>query len=136
MAVALTALLVAGLSVALQLRGREMASAASDSAVQERGSVAVGDTASTPPSGTQASEQAGDKKQALKAPLPDQPFPGQSKPPCRKAGEVEIRGGCWLAVRNLNPPCKEEGKEDAFLWKGVCYWPTYPPGREPTSSPP
>jgi len=136
MVVALTALVVAGLSVVLQLRGWEMASAASDSAVQERRSVAVGDSASTPPSGTRASEQTGDKGQGINAPLPDQPLPGQRKPPCRKAGEVEIRGGCWLAVRNLDPPCKEEGKEDAFLWKGVCYWPTYPPGREPTSSPP
>jgi hypothetical protein len=135
MVVALTALLVAGLSVALQLRGWEMASAASDSAVQERGRVAVGDRASPTPSGTQASEQAGDKGQGIRAPLPEEPFPGQKKPPCRKAGEVELRGACWLRV-DINPPCKEEGKEDAFLWKGGCYAPALPIGREPTSSPP
>jgi hypothetical protein len=135
MAVALMALLVAGLSVVLQLRGREVAPSTSDSAVQERGRVAVGDTASTPPAGTQASAQAGDEGQGLKAPLPEQSFPGQKKPPCRKTGEVEIRGGCWLRV-DVKPPCKEEDKEEAFLWKGACYLPTYPPGREPTSSPP
>jgi len=134
MAVALTALVVAGLSMALQLRGREEAPA-SDSAVQEQGNVAVGDSASTSPPGTQASERADDKQQGIRAPLPDQPFPGQKKPPCRKAGEVAIRGACWLRV-DVNPPCKEEGKEDAFLWKGACYAPALPTGREPTSSPP
>ena len=135
MAVALTALLVAGLSVALQLRGWEMAKSTSDSAVQERGRVALGDTASTPPAGTQASEQAGDKGQGIKAPLPEEPFPGQKKPPCRKTGEVELRGACWLRL-DAKPPCKEEDREEAFLWKGACYLPTYPPGREPTSNPP
>ena len=135
MVVALTALLVAGLSVALQLRGREVAPATSDSAVQERGRVAVGDTASIPPGERQASERAGDKGQGIKAPLPEDPFPGQKKPPCRKAGEVEIRGACWLRL-DTKPPCKEEGKEDAFLWKAACYAPALPIGREPTSNPP
>ncbi|HLL02454.1 MAG TPA: hypothetical protein VK539_17865, partial [Myxococcaceae bacterium] len=135
MVVALTALLVAGLSVALQLRGRAMATATSDSVGQERGRVAVGDNASTPQSGTRASEQAGDKGQGIKAPLPEEPFPGQKKPPCRKTGEVEIRGACWLRL-DAKPPCKEEDKEEAFLWKGACYGPALPLGREPTSSPP
>jgi len=45
MAVALTALLVAGLSLGVQLQGQKVAS---DRGVQERGSVAVGDGASTP----------------------------------------------------------------------------------------
>ncbi|HEX8705365.1 MAG TPA: serine/threonine-protein kinase [Myxococcaceae bacterium] len=129
-AVALTALLVAGLLVAAQLRGQGIDPSFSDRAIHERGSVAAGDSASTTPA------RSGDKKQGVRAPLPDQPFPGQSKPPCKKAGEVEIRGGCWLLL-GIKPPCKEEGKEDAFLWKGACYGPAaHPAGRQPTSSPP
>ena len=136
MAVAFTALLGAALLVAVQLRGQEVASAASDSAAQKRSSVAVGDSARTTPAGPQAPGRSDDKKQGARAPLPGEPFPGQSKPPCKKAGEVEIRGGCWYALRDLKPPCKEEGKNDAFLWKGACYGPSYPPGRPPTSNPP
>jgi hypothetical protein len=34
------------------------------------------------------------------------------------------------------PPCKEEGKEEAYDWKGACYMPSYPIGREPTADPP
>jgi hypothetical protein len=134
-AVALTALLVAGLIVAAQLRGQEEASLVSARAVQERGSVAVGDSASTAPDGTLTLGRGDDKKQGVRVPLPEQPFPGQSKPPCKKTGEVEIRGGCWLRV-DAKPPCKEEGREDAFLWKGACYAPALPTGRQPTSSPP
>jgi hypothetical protein len=134
-AVALTVLLVAGLIVAAQLRGQEEASLGSARAVQERGSVAVGDSASTAPDGTLTLGRGDDKKQGVRVPLPEQPFPGQSKPPCKKSGEMEIRSGCWLLL-GLKPPCKEEGKEEVFLWKGACYAPAYPPGREPTSSPP
>ena len=130
MAVALTALLVAGLSLVVQLQGQKVAS---DRAVHERVSVAVGDNASTAPA---APSRADEKKQGLQEPLPDQPFPGQNKPPCKKTGEVEIRGGCWHRL-DVKPPCKEEGKEEAFLWKGACYGPAGSMGRrEPTSSPP
>jgi hypothetical protein len=136
LAVAFIALLLAGLIVAVQLRGRGGATVASKRAAQESGPVAVGDSASTSPTGTKAPAQSDDKKQAVRAPLPEEPFSWQSKPPCKKSGEVEIRGGCWLALRDVKPPCKEEGKEEAYLWKGTCYAPAYSAGREPTSSPP
>jgi hypothetical protein len=136
LAVAFAAVLVAGLTVATQWRGKEDAASVTARAAQERGSVAVGDGASTLPAGTKAPLQTAEKKQGVRVPLPDQPFPGQSKPPCKKTGEVEIRGGCWHRL-DAKPPCKEEGKDDAFLWKGACYAPVYyPTRREPTSSPP
>ncbi|HLK99151.1 MAG TPA: serine/threonine-protein kinase [Myxococcaceae bacterium] len=135
MAVAFTALLAAALLVAVQLRGQDVVSATSNRAVQKRSSVAVGDSASTTPSGTEAPGRANDKRQGVRAPLPDQPFPGQSKPPCKRSGEVEIRGGCWFRL-DVKPPCKEEGKQEVYLWKGACYGPAYSGGREPTSSPP
>jgi hypothetical protein len=76
-----------------------------------------------------------DTKRVIGLPMPEKPLPSQNKPPCKRIGEVEIRGGCWHRVADAKPPCKEEGKEDAYEWKGVCYVPSYPAGREPTSNP-
>jgi hypothetical protein len=132
----LLGVLLAGLAVAVRLRGLEEAESASASKAREGGRVSVGDSASTTPAGT-ASLSPGDTKRGVTLPLPEQPFPGQNKPPCERAGEVEIRGGCWLRLTEaLKPPCKEEGKKDAYAWKGACYGPSLPFGREPTSSPP
>jgi hypothetical protein len=132
MSVALLGLVLAGLLVAVLLPGQEEVQAASGTA---GGQVAVGDSASTTPHGTHASQTDG-KKRGVKLPLPEKPFPGQNKPPCKRAGEVELRGGCWYRLADAKPPCKEEGKEDSYLWKGACYGPAYPVGREPTSNPP
>jgi hypothetical protein len=38
---------------------------------------------------------------------------------------------CWYRLADAKHPCKEEGKEDAYAWKGACYGPSYPTGREP-----
>ncbi len=135
-AVSLLVLVFAGLTVAV-LQGRQkMAQSASGTEAQEGGRVAVGDSASTTPAGTSATRLTDDKKRGIGLPLPEQPFPGQLRPPCKRIGEEAIRGGCWHRVADAKPPCKEEGKEDAYVWKGACYWPSFPIGREPTSNPP
>lgn len=52
-------------------------------------------------------------------PLPFEPFRNQAKAPCRtKTGEVEINGGCWMALEK-RPPCFENQAE----YKGKCYMP-------------
>ncbi|MDC0710055.1 serine/threonine-protein kinase [Stigmatella sp. ncwal1] len=60
--------------------------------------------------------------------MPKGPFLGQRKPPC-KSHEVEVNGGCWLALQDKRPPCGEE----TFVWKGSCYWPSFLPPRPETS---
>ena len=131
----LIGVLLTGLTVAVWLRDQGEAESSSGSRAREGGRVAVGDSASITPA-AKTSVLPGDKKRGVTLPLPEQPLPGQSKPPCKRSGEVEIRGGCWLELARLKPPCKEEGKEEAYLWKGACYRPSSPVGREPTSSPP
>jgi hypothetical protein len=133
MAVALLGLLLAGLLVAVLHPGQEGAQAALDTA---GGRVAVGDSASATSARMLTTLRTDDKKQGVALPLPEKPLPGQSRPPCKRTGEVEIRGGCWHRLADAKPPCKEEGKEDAYVWKGACYGPSYPVGREPTSNPP
>jgi hypothetical protein len=66
--------------------------------------------------------------------MPEQSLPGQNMAPCKRMDEVEIHGEYWHWVPDAKPPCKEEGKEDASLWKGACYVPSYPAGRKPTVS--
>jgi hypothetical protein len=52
-------------------------------------------------------------------PLPDKPFIDQAKAPCLpKEGEVEIHGGCWVALEK-RPPCFDSQAE----YKGKCYLP-------------
>ncbi len=63
-------------------------------------------------------------------PLPWEPFRNQAKAPCRtKAGEVEINGGCWVALER-RPPCTEIQAE----YQGKCYMPVSKDrGRPPQS---
>ncbi|WP_257453095.1 hypothetical protein [Archangium lipolyticum] len=52
-------------------------------------------------------------------PLPAKPFSDQAKAPCYpKSGEVEINGGCWVALEK-RPPCYERQAE----YQGKCYMP-------------
>ncbi len=132
----LLGVLLAGLAVAVGLRGQEGAESSSDSKARLGGRVAVGDSISTTSAESTSPPVDDKKKRGVTLALPEQPLPGQNKPPCKWAGEVEIRGGCWHELARTKPPCKEEGKGDAYLWKGACYGPAYPRGREPTSSPP
>jgi hypothetical protein len=131
----LLGVMLAGLAVAVRFQSQAGADSSADGKGREGGRVRVGDSARATPAGS-TSPLSGEKKRGVTLPLPEQPLPGQNRPPCKRSGDVEIRGGCWHRLADLKPPCKEEGKEDAYLWKGACYGPTYPAGREPTSSPP
>ncbi len=65
--------------------------------------------------------------------IPDQPFPGQRKPPCDPDSQRVINGGCWFPRSSaLKPPC---GK-NAFEYEDGCYLPFFDPPRQPTSDPP
>ncbi len=48
----------------------------------------------------------------------DELLPGQRRAPCR-GNFVEINGGCWHLMTNMHPPCSD----DAYEWKGSCYYP-------------
>jgi eukaryotic-like serine/threonine-protein kinase len=60
--------------------------------------------------------------------IPKQPFTGQKRPPCKRQGETEIRGGCWLAI-NVQTPCEDYGYE----WDGKCFLPVRARPRPDTS---
>jgi hypothetical protein len=136
-AVVRAGMLLAGLAAAVWLGVHEAAQLAADSEALKGGHVAVGDNSASTAPAEPATELTDEKKRAVAAPMPEQPFPGQSKAPCKRTGEVEIRGGCWYRLPDAKPPCKEKGKAEAFEWKGACYGPAYPyGGREPTSNPP
>lgn len=52
-------------------------------------------------------------------PLPLKPFSNQAKAPCvPNEGEVEINGGCWIALEK-RPPCHDKQAE----YGGKCYLP-------------
>ncbi|QRN98041.1 hypothetical protein JRI60_02910 [Archangium violaceum] len=52
-------------------------------------------------------------------PLPKAPFVDQAKTPCKpNEDEVEINGGCWMALER-RPPCRENQAE----YRGKCYLP-------------
>ncbi|MGZ3457043.1 MAG: hypothetical protein ACXU86_00915 [Archangium sp.] len=56
---------------------------------------------------------------AIAYPLPEKPFSDQAKAPCRpNLYEVELNGGCWLALER-RPPCGENYAE----YRGKCYVP-------------
>ncbi|HYH97641.1 serine/threonine-protein kinase [Hyalangium sp.] len=128
-------LLLACLLVAWLHRWQGGAQTSSGTRTGEDDAVAVGDSARTPPAAAFVPMPAGKRVPAVGRPLPEKLLPGQRRPPCNRTGEVEIRGGCWYALR-ATPPCKEEGKEEAYDWKGACYMPSFPTGREPTADPP
>jgi hypothetical protein len=128
-------LLAAGLIVAVQLRGQQEAKASGDNKARDGAPVAVGESAGNSQAGA-VTGSPGANRQGIAVPMSEQPFPGQNRPPCKGIGEVELRGGCWHRLADAKPPCREPGKREAFEWKGACYWPSLPLGREPTSSPP
>jgi hypothetical protein len=103
--------------------------------VEERdgGSISVGDRALTS-SYTYAKETSGTSSgRGIALDLPPEPLPGQLTPDekgrCRK-GQFAINGGCWLAAKISLDDCNGNG----FIYKGACYVPMYPHGREPTSA--
>jgi hypothetical protein len=129
MAVALMGLLLAGLFVAVLYHEQDADKVATGSA--DGDIVAVGDSASGAATSELAPMRTDSTPRAVGLPMPEKPFPGQRTPPCTRHGEVEIRGGCWYALRDALPPCKE----DAYDWNRACYLPSYPARRQPTSQP-
>ncbi|WNG13240.1 hypothetical protein [Cystobacter fuscus] len=71
--------------------------------------------------------------EALAYPLPAKPFRDQAAAPCKpQVDEVEINGGCWLAVKR-SPPCLDVQAE----YQGTCYLPVSKHrGRPPQSAQP
>ncbi|WNG33432.1 hypothetical protein F0U61_07230 [Archangium violaceum] len=60
-------------------------------------------------------------------PLPAKPFSDQAKAPCKpNRSEVELNGGCWLALEK-RPPCGEDYAEH----QGKCYVPISARSRKP-----
>ncbi|SET91406.1 serine/threonine-protein kinase [Stigmatella erecta] len=60
-----------------------------------------------------------------------EPLPGQRRPPCPR-DQINIRGGCWVEVAKVSPPCGEV----FYDWKGSCYAPVAAPRRPSTSDNP
>jgi hypothetical protein len=71
------------------------------------------------------------EQQGLRLNLPKTPLPSQRRPPCAKR-EIEINGGCWVFLVNMEPPCGPR----IYEWKQGCYLPTFDPAPPPTSDPP
>lgn len=67
--------------------------------------------------------------------MPKKPFPDQwrvdGNGKCKGSREVPINGGCWVALEG-RAPCGD----DAYEWKGKCYWPAYPPETAPSTARP
>jgi serine/threonine protein kinase len=129
MALAIVGLLLVVLTTVALYRGREdqAGSVADGSDI-----VAVGDNANSRPISALAPMHTDGTPSAVGKPMPEKPFEGQRTPPCTRHGETEIRSGCWYALRDAPPPCRE----DAYDWNGACYLPSYPARRQPTSQPP
>ncbi|ADO74501.1 serine/threonine-protein kinase [Stigmatella aurantiaca] len=71
--------------------------------------------------------------EVISLPMPEDPFQNQRRAPhCQAPLEVTLRNGCWIALRDVKPPCGKYGYE----WKGGCYLPSYSPQRQPTSGKP
>ncbi|HEX5750847.1 MAG TPA: hypothetical protein VFZ09_31775 [Archangium sp.] len=59
-------------------------------------------------------------------PMPQGPFRGQNRPPCKSRHEIVLRGGCWVEIA-ARPPCGD----DAYELEGKCYLPGYSAPRPP-----
>jgi hypothetical protein len=69
------------------------------------------------------------KSAAIGMEMPNGPLPGQHRAPCKLQYEEEIRGGCWIALLKIKPPC---GK-NAYVWNDTCYAASFPAGRVPNT---
>jgi predicted Ser/Thr protein kinase len=93
------------------------------------GTTALGDSAHAAQG--EAELPKSERPDGVGAEMPKTPFPGQRLPPCEKP-EVEIRGGCWVGLRDASPPCGPRSYE----WNNGCYWPSMVPRRPDTSQQP
>ncbi|WP_225413637.1 serine/threonine-protein kinase [Stigmatella hybrida] len=65
---------------------------------------------------------------AISVDLPKGPLKGQLRPPCAK-GQLDLRGGCWAALKAQPPDCPLYSYE----WNGGCYMPIVAAPRPDTS---
>jgi hypothetical protein len=136
LAVAFLGGLLTGIIVALAHHESTVTQRAAERESPEGDLASLGDHALAAPLSTQSSLPMEGRRLPVGVPLPERPLEGQRRPPCNRFGEVSISGGCWYRVGSSQPPCKEEGKEDGYAWKGACYMPSYSPQRQPTADPP
>jgi hypothetical protein len=68
-------------------------------------------------------------RESVSQQIPPEPLPGQQRSPCRRKGEADINGGCWVLLANIEPPCGHEEYE----WQGSCYRAVGVRPRSPTS---
>ena len=98
----------------------------------QQGPTSLGDT-------TLASSRSSEKSptnRAVAVEVPPQPLPGQIKPASNglcSTGLTAINGGCWVKADVPLDACKS--KVTWVVYRGGCYIPMFPPGREPTSTP-
>jgi hypothetical protein len=99
----------------------------------DRGTVALGETASLAPEATTTRP---DAAKGLGLDMPGRPFTGQLVPPCQGLEvEIELTPGrkdtrsCWIKVDATAEKCKTKGYE----YRGGCYLPTYPSPKLPQS---
>jgi hypothetical protein len=112
-----------------EARGAEVAQSIGGEQQRENEPVGLGDTGLTAPA---ANVKASVGARRLSLPIPRTPLKGQRRAPhCLPAVEVTINGGCWAVARASKPPCG-----DNYEWQGLCYVPTFPVPRQPTSDPP
>ncbi|HYH98542.1 MAG TPA: hypothetical protein VD972_21495, partial [Hyalangium sp.] len=68
---------------------------------------------------------------AVGKPMPDQPFPGQRKPPCDPDTQLVVYGACWSVLKK-EAPCGP----NAYDYEGRCLLPFFTSPRKPTSGEP
>lgn len=127
--------LVLGASWMLRHRLEEetaTAQAAIPGEARDGGTVAVGDSVLTAP---ESLGRAPSVWSTIAEELPPKPLPGQTRPNanghCPRRTHVPIHGGCWIKADVALKDCDE----DAYVYKGSCYTPAFPPARPSTSSP-
>jgi hypothetical protein len=69
------------------------------------------------------------KRAGIGMEMPRGPLPGQHRAPCKLRYEEEIRGGCWVLLGKMKPPCGRE----AYEWKDACYLASFPAERVPNT---
>ena len=97
---------------------------------KDGGTVAVGDSALTAPSGTPSALS------TIAVDTPPKPYPGQLRPDasgrCPRKRQVPMHGGCWVKVDLAQKDCEESG----YVYKeGECYGPVLARARPATSGP-
>ncbi|MDY7226826.1 serine/threonine-protein kinase [Hyalangium rubrum] len=106
----------------------EAAQQARDGGEADAGTVGLADTVRSIPVRV---EQLGFERSGIGLNMPKKPIPGQRRPPCEKP-EVEINGGCWIALRDAVSPCGDRSYE----WQKGCYLPMFEAPQPSTSDPP